>query len=136
VGCADGYIRKFDETQKNDVAVTDIAIESKAVIGPGAISKNADERGRMNTMSITTGSNTDGVDYSIFVKDTAEEVVDSIAAVSTPLHTGTITGPNRVQKLRPRSRGAWMGIVLSNSVVDETWSFEKVVADIVPAGAI
>ena len=136
-GGRDSYLRYFDRDKKSDAGFDgDVAIESKAVIGPMAIGVDADSRGRMNTLSITTGTDTDGVEYDIHGKDTAEEVVDAIAAGSTPHHTGTISGDNRVQKLRPRSRGAWIGIVLRNDTADETWSFEKAVATIVPAGNI
>lgn len=137
LGSRDSYIRYFDDDKKDDAGFSiDEPINSYAVIGPALISPDADTRGRMNSMSITTGTDTDGVDYEIHVKDTAEEVVDSIEAGSTPLFSGSISSGSRVQTLRPRSRGAWMGIRLSNSTADETWQFEKIVADIVPAGDI
>jgi hypothetical protein len=138
IGGSDGYIRYFDDAAKNDDAglVGDVAISSHAVIGPAQIGQDASQRGRMKTMSITTGTDTDGVTYDIHVADSAEEVVDDSLSGATPLHTGTISSGNRVQQLRPRSRGAWMGIKLENTTASETWQFEKLVADIKPAGDI
>ena len=137
LGSRDSYLRNFDDDKKNDAGYSgDEAIDSYAVIGPAQIGPDADMRGRLKTLSITTGTDTDGVDYDIHVADTAEEVVDDIGSGTTPLHTGTIASGNRVQTLRPRSRGAWIGIKLQNATVDETWQFEKVVCDIVPAGDI
>jgi hypothetical protein len=76
------------------------------------------------------------VDYSLYVKDSAEEVVDAVEAADTPHYSGTIAAANRVQQLRPRSRGAWIALKLQNDTASESWEFEKTVADIKPAGDI
>jgi hypothetical protein len=137
LGCRDSFLRYFDDTKKDDAGYDgDVEIISKAVIGPIMMAPDADSRGRLKTLSITTGSDTDTVDYELFSSDTAEEVVDDMAADTSPLHTGTLSGPNRIQKLRPRTRAAWMGLILKNSTISETWSFEKAVADIKAAGNI
>jgi hypothetical protein len=138
VGGADGYIRVFDDEEKNDDdgAAGSVAIDSYVTIGPAQIGQDADQRGRLKTLSITTSTDTDGVDYDIHVAKSAEEVVDDVGSGATPLHTGTISAGNRVQTLRPRARGAWLGIKLQNDTASETWQFEKLVADIKPAGDI
>jgi hypothetical protein len=137
LGCTDGYVRVFDDDSKNDdQGDTDATIDSYAVIGPAAIGKDIDQRGRLKTLGITTGTDTDGVDYDIYVKDSAEEIVDDVAAVATPHFAGSISAGNRVQQLRPRSRGAWIGMKLQNDTASETWEFEKMVAGIKPAGDI
>jgi hypothetical protein len=131
LGGADGYIRYFDDDSKDDdIGPSDVAIDSYATIGPVAIGRDVDSLGRMKTMAITTGTDTDSVTYDIHVADSAEEVVDDVTSGATPLHTGTISAGNRVQMLRPRSRGAWMGIKLQNDTATETWQFEKLVADV------
>jgi hypothetical protein len=137
LGSRDSLIRNYDDSKKDDAGFQgNEAINSYATIGPAQIGPDIDQRGRMKTMSITTGTDTDGVSYDIHVADTAEEVVDDIAASTTPLHTGTISSGNRVQQLRPRARGAWMGIKLVNSTLTESWQFEKLIADFKPAGDI
>jgi hypothetical protein len=136
-GHFDSFIRYEDNAKKDDAGyIGDEAISSHAVIGPLQLGKDASQRGRMKTMSITTGTDTDGVTYDVHVADSAEEVVDDSLSGATPLHTGTISAGNRVQQLRPRSRGAWMGIKLENTTASETWQFEKLVADVKPAGDI
>jgi hypothetical protein len=137
LGCTDGYVRVFDNDSKDDdQGATDAAIDSYATIGPAAIGRDIDQRGRMKSLTITTGTNTDGVDYDIYVKDSAEQVIDAIEGGDTPFHTGTIAAGNRVQQLRPRSRGGWIGMKLQNDTAAETWQFEKMIADIKPAGDI
>ena len=137
LGCTDGYVRVFDDTAKDDdQGATDATIDSYVAIGPFAIGQDADSRGRLKTLSITTGTNTDGVDYGLFVADSAEEIVDDIVALATPFNGGTIAAGNRVQQTRPRSRGAWLGLKLQNDTASESWEFEKIVAGIKPAGDI
>lgn len=137
VGGMDGYIRTFDDDAKSDDnGDSDTAIDSYAVMGPIPLGRDANSRGRLQTLAITTGTDTDSVDWSLFSKDTAEEIVDAVVAGSTPFNTGTISSGNRVQKLRPRCRAAWMGLKLQNDTAGETWQFEKGVANITPAGEI
>jgi hypothetical protein len=137
LGCTDGYVRVFDNDAKDDdQGDTNATIDSYATIGPAAIGRDIDQRGRMKTLAITTGTDTDGVDYDIYVKDSAEEIVDDVQAIATPHFTGNIAAGNRVQQLRPRSRGAWIGMKLQNDTAAETWQFEKMIADIKPAGDI
>jgi hypothetical protein len=138
VGGADGYIRYFDDSSKNDDTGIggDVAMSSYAVIGPMLIGEDADSNGRLKTLSFTTSTDTDGISYDIHVADSAEEVVDDAVAGATPLHTGTLSAGNRVQTTRPRARGAWMGVKLKNTTIDESWEFEKLVADVKPAGDI
>ena len=137
IGCTDGYVRTFDDDAKaDDQGATDAAIDSYATIGPAAIGVDVDSRGRMKTMSITTGTSTDGVDYNIYVKDSAEEIVDDVESAATPFFTGSISTGNRLKQLRPRSRGAWLGMKLKNDTAEETWEFEKMIIDATPAGDI
>jgi hypothetical protein len=137
MGCTDGYVRVFDDDKKNDdQGPTDATIESHATIGPAAIGLDIDSRGRLKTLGITTGADTDSVDYGLYVKDTGEELVDAVTTSDVPHYFGVISDGNRIQQLRPRSRGAWIGLTLKNDTTDETWEFEKTIADIKPAGDI
>jgi hypothetical protein len=137
LGCADGYVRVFDDSVKDDdQGDTDALIDSYAVIGPAAIGVDVDSRGRLKTLAITTGANTDTVDYDIHVANTAEAIVDDISIGATPLFAGAISTGARVKQLRPRSRGAWIGIKFQNTNSTETWQFEKAIGDFVPAGDI
>jgi hypothetical protein len=137
LGGRDGTLRRFDSTKKDDATIDgDQAINSYATIGPLQIGQDADSNGRLKTLSFTTSTDTDGISYDIHVADSAEEVVDDAVSGATPLHTGTLSAGNRVQTTRPRARGAWMGVKLKNATASESWEFEKIVADVKPAGDI
>lgn len=136
VGCTDGYIRVFDDSAKDDdTGATDTAISSHVLIGPIAIGQDPDGRGRMQTLTVVTGRDTDAADCEIYAKDTAEEIVDSYAAASTPFNTISLAA-GRPQKFRPRTRAGYLGLAIKNAASTETWSFEKAVATIKPAGTI
>jgi len=49
---------------------------------------------------------------------------------------GSITGSGRKNKLRPRMRGAFMGLKLSNSADTQTWAVNRVLYDTKPAGKV
>lgn len=137
-GCTDGYLRTFDSAQKDD---DDVAINSHAVIGPIRIQKQEDSRGRLQSLAVVTGGgdtggtqeDTDSLNYGIYTGDSAEEVMEKIES-SSPLHSGSVAVPGRIKKIRARSRGSYMAVRLNNSVVDESWIFEKMTGDIVKAG--
>jgi hypothetical protein len=136
VGGKDGYIRVFKDTAKDDDAgSSDEAISSHALIGPSMIGQDDDSYGRMKTLAVIAGRDTDAVTCDVYVKETAEEVVDSYAADSTPFYTTTLSA-GRERTLRPRARGTYIGIAFENTTSTQTWSFEKAVADIKAVGEI
>ena len=49
---------------------------------------------------------------------------------------GTLSGTGRKNKLRPRMRGAFMGLKLYNSTASETWALNRVLYNPKPAGRI
>ncbi|MHC4332602.1 MAG: hypothetical protein ACYSTZ_00155 [Planctomycetota bacterium] len=138
LGGKNGYIRVEDDDTYSDAEdeVISTAIDSHALIGPAGIAQDPSSWGRVKQLSITSGSSTDEVDYGVYVADTAEEVAEDSIAEATALNTGTIIGGNRQQTLRPRSRGTWLGVRLGNDEEESGFEFEKLVADIKPAGDI
>lgn len=150
VGCKDGHIRTFEDDFKSDdiglvLAPDTTAIESKVMLGPRQIGVDEDRVGVMTSMTVITGGgavggsqpDSDDIDYDIVVADTAGEVIEKVN--ESPIdsrHSGTIAAPGRDRRIRQRTRGAFMAVVLSNDTLDETWAAEKVVADIKPGGKI
>ena len=136
VGGSDGRIRVFDDSAKDDdIGSTDQAISSKALIGPLQIATDVDTRSRMNTITVVTGRDTDSATLNIYGKDTAEEIVDSYLAGSTPFNTVTL-GAGRTQRFRPRTRASYLGLAIENTTSTQTWNFEKAATQVKPAGEI
>ncbi len=52
------------------------------------------------------------------------------------LSSGTVTGPGRDKRIRSRARGVFAAIRLSNTEVDESFSFERVVCNVEPRGRV
>ena len=147
VGCKDGYIRKFDDTAKDDntgSSSTDL-ISSYCVWPIQHLTEDNDREGKLTSLTIElsgggTGgdfSDTDGVSYDIYVADDAETVIENIKDVAdTPFTTGTLSGTGRKARIRTRVRGAWLGIKFYNSTASETFAINKVFGEVKPAGKI
>ncbi len=135
LGCTDGYIREFSDTTKSD----DLgAIDSYVTIGPVQLAAQRDLRGRLTELSITTAVDTDAMNYSLYVGDTPESVIDDMTSSppSTPLYSGSLSTDGRPQTLRPRTRGAYFGIRCYNSVADQTFVLENIIGHVKPAGGL
>ncbi|MCJ7828773.1 MAG: hypothetical protein MUP81_03410, partial [Dehalococcoidia bacterium] len=148
VGCKDGYIRKFDNTQRNDdIGGSDEAISSYCTIIQ-QISENADTEAKLTSLTAiiaggaSGGTFTDTTDstsilnvtYGIYKGNNAELVLEDIRDGADAHATGTWTTPGKQNKVRARTRGVWLGIKLSNSTASKTWAIEKLFGEIQPAG--
>ena len=136
VGSHDGYLRAYDENRKYDEGTGDeqVIIESYAMFTPIMIGP-LDYKGRINRTTVITGggdSDTDTMDFSIYVGDTAEDVIKQANTVEI---SGTVTGVNLVQN-RDRAVGQYMSAYISNSNNNESFSFEAFSIEIAAAGRI
>jgi hypothetical protein len=145
VGCKDGYIRKFDETAKDDnVGGSTDPISSYAVWPIQHLTEDNDREGKLTSLTIELSGgasggafpDTNGVSYEIHVGDDAETVIENIRDSVTPLASGTLSGTGRKNRIRTRVRGAYLGIKFLNSTATETFGINKVYGTIVPAGKI
>jgi len=145
VGCKDGYIRKFDETAKDDdIGGSDDAISSYAVWPIQHLTKDNDREGRLTSLVFELAgggaggsfSDTDGVSYEIHIGDDAETVIEKIKDGDTPFTSGTLSGTGRKDRIRTRVRGAYIGLKLLNSTASETFAINKVFGEIKEAGKI
>ena len=144
LGCTDGYIRWFNESEKNDVSTaSDVAITSEVVL-PILQNDDDDRELRMNSLTITTAGgatggtegDTTGVTVNMFVDRSAEEVLEAIEDGDAPQTTITLTGPGRQNRIRNRMRGHSIAVELKNSTSDSTWAIEKVSADVEACGKV
>jgi len=90
VGCKDGYIRKFDDSKKDDdIGGTDEAINSYVAL-PVTIIGNTEEdkEGRLTSLVFELGGgtsgglhgDTDGLSYAVYIGDDAESVIEKMKA--------------------------------------------------------
>ena len=135
LGCKDGYIRKFDDTAKDDNKGGSNQKITSYVLMP---IKNLDEedddgQGRLTsaTLELSGGAsggahaNSEGATLDIHVRDSAETLVEAVKDGDTPLITRTFSGPGRQKRIRKKARGKWVGIVLRNNASGESWSLSK-----------
>ncbi len=144
IGCKDGYIRKFDNSAKDDdKGATDQAISSY-VTYPITPYEGYDQTGKLNQLIFDLGGgasggsqgDTDGVSYDLHKGDDAETVLEDIIDGETPWGTGTLSGTGRKNKIRPRMRGAYFGLKLYNSTASESWAINRVLYDAINAGKV
>ena len=142
LGCADGYVRYQNEDAKSDVDKDDVAVAINAYCtwGPLKLSQDEDYYGVLSALEIITAggasggsqSDSNNVSYNLFVADTAEELLEKLAANTDYRVTGTVIAPGRPRgsRIRKRLRAMYLGIRLWNATVDETWSINKIVGNI------
>lgn len=143
VGCRDGYIRKFSDSTKDDnIGATTEAISSYVTYPIVAGVEDPDLEARFNeiTFELAGGASsgefgdTDAVTYSLYKGDDAETVLEDIIDGATPFRTATLSGTGRKNKIRPRMRGNYMGLKLSNSTATSSWGINRILYNTKPAG--
>ena len=142
LGTMDGYLRKFDESQKDDdIGGTDETISSYlTLVEP--LGDKEDVKGLLKSLTVTTAGgasggdfgDTDGVSYEYHSADDAETVLEDIIDGATAQESGTLSGTGRKKRIRKRIRGHYLGIKFLNSTASETFAIEKVTGEIKPTG--
>jgi len=132
-GCNDGYIRKWDETEKSDDG--DAAIESEVLIGP-IVGDNIRAKVNISELSITTGIDTDSITVSLYSGKTAEKLTKNVLDGESPKVTRTFTIDKLAPSIRQKVEDGAIGIKISNNSADSSWSMEKIDAEISESGRI
>jgi hypothetical protein len=138
IGSADGYIRKFDTSSKDDVTTAGTSAISSYMTLPIIQTDEDNKNIRVNEIVLTlaggsaggSDADSDAVDVEIYTGEDAESVLEAIQDGDTPLHDITVTGPGMSNRLRNRSRGKAVGIRLSNDTATSSWAIEKLSANI------
>lgn len=145
VGSKDGYIRQFDEADKDDDSgASDTAISSYATLPIQKLNEKDDSEGKLTSMTFELAggasggafSDTDGLSYELHTADDAETCLEDIRDAATARESGTLSGTGRKNRIRKRVRGAYLGVKLYNSTASETWVVNKIIGEIKPAGKI
>ena len=130
-GCNDGYIRKWDETEKSDDGSA--AIESEVLIGPIA-GQEVRSKISLDELSIRTGIDTDSLTTAIYSGLTAQHLIKNVIDGETPKVSKTFTTDKLLPSIRQHVEAGAIGIKLSNTTVASSWSMEKIDADIQESG--
>jgi hypothetical protein len=147
LGGADGYIRKFDESKKNDdIGASEEAIESFVGIGPIQLSDVPNAKGTLSGLDLTlagggTGStqaDSDDVTMNLYTGRTAENIIEQMDNATTPRFSRVMSGPGQRKgsTIRQEISGVYTGIYLQNSTPGKTWAFERLTGFISPSGRI
>jgi len=122
LGGYDGYVRKYDETVKNDDGET---IESYAALGPFVSDSETRSKATLGEMAIVPSKGTDSIIVDVHRADSADELINNVEADSTPVATKTFTG-DEPGTIRDKVSGRAIAMVLKNLNADESWSMESV----------
>jgi len=140
-GCADGYIRSFDDSAKvDDNGATDAAISAYVTLGPMPMNQDPEREGKMIGGFVTlaggaTGGafgDTDGCQLNFYRGDDAETVLEDIKDGATAFNSVAFTGTGRKTKITTKVRGNYIAIKAQTIASGQTWSFEKFVANVKP----
>lgn len=137
VGGFDGYIRKFNNSAKDDVLGDGDpveAISSHITLGPIALGDEPGKEGIINNLSFETaggasgsGNDSDAVVAKIWAENSAAKVLEKFAANTGPAFSKTIAAPGRRHGdiIRRKVKGRYGGVRLHNTTEGETWAFEQ-----------
>jgi len=132
-GCNDGYIRKWDKSEKSDTGST--AISSNVLIGPVAGGGVRTKVG-LNEVSVRTGVDTDAVTVSLYSGITADKLIKNVADDESPRVSKSFTTDKLLPSVRQHIEDGAIGIKLSNTTADSSWSIEKIDVDLEEVGRI
>jgi len=138
-GCNDGYLRYADDGAKDDdIGASDAAIDSYVTFGPFALGGENQEGIVASIVGVTTGGGANGsiadssaLTYSAWTALSADNVVEKLAANTTPNAAGTIAAPGRNRGARKRKpiRGLYAGIRIGNNAATQTWGLERLIIE-------
>ncbi|KKN77895.1 hypothetical protein LCGC14_0356320 [marine sediment metagenome] len=135
IGCKDGYIRKFDEADKDDdIGASDQAISSYVTLGPLKLAKENKEGIIHSIAGYTAGGDTgsteddsDDIGYKVFMGRSSAKAAEKAAANTSPKVSGTLQTPARPRgrTKKQKIRGVYTSIRLENTTAAETMSFDR-----------
>jgi phage tail sheath gpL-like len=132
MGGQDGYIRKYDDAEKNDEGSN--AIDAYCTLGPFQAFNKMRRMGQISEMSARLGVDSDGVDVQVYSGDSAETVVNAVKNADTPKAAVTMTGGGQRPVYRPKTKGAVFAVQLRNNNASERFAIERITAKITDAG--
>ena len=140
IGCKDGYIRYFKDTQKDDDGTT---ISSEVVFSPQALASDVMFEGRILGATIIAAGgasggqygDTDGFTLKFHTGKDAETAAEKALNSATAFLSVAISGGGRKTKIRQKIAGAYVVPVIQ-SIASQTWGFERLAAEVQPIGRV
>lgn len=134
LGTTDGFIRVHDDSTKSDAESTGTTAISADVTLPILASEDGNNAIKIISESITLGggassgsfSDSSGVTMEIYSGEDAQTVIEDVLDGATPMHSTTITGSGKANRIRNRTTGNAIAIRFKNTNVDESFAIEKV----------
>ena len=145
LGCNDGYVRKFDDTVKDDdIGATDTAISSYVVLGPAVLASDPHKQARITDSTIIAAggassgaySDTDGFNLSFYRGKEPETVLEDIEDGATAFYTVAVTGTGRKTRIRTKISGNALAVKIHTTASSQTWGFEKFIANFKEIGKV
>lgn len=146
LGCSDGYIRHFDETEEDDDAGAsgNTPIDAYVTFGPIQMAPDPKLTGKLTGLNCVTAGRTSGsqdsddITYDVWTDKSAAEIIKKLLADTSPNIAGIITAPGRRRggDIRKKIKDVYMGIKLQNDTETETWAFEQLLIDLKPSGRL
>ena len=152
VGCKDGYIRRFNKTLKSDndsadaVGVGNVIIDSYVTFGPLQMVNDPKSTGKLTGLDCVTAgalpsggsSDSDDITFAVWTANSAEKILELLAADTAPNIAGTIKAPGRRRgsNIKRKVKGVYAGVKLQNDTVGETWAFEQLLIDAKKSGRL
>ena len=132
IGGQDGYVRKFDETEKDDDGNN--AINSWVTAGPIVIGKNPRDQVITKEVSIETSVASDTIIASIYVGKTSEEVINTINAAAPPKIKKVLAGKGLRTSIRNRVKGGALAVTISSPNSGESFAIEDIQVNLTESG--
>lgn len=125
LGGYDGYIRKYNETAKNDEGEN--TIDSYITIGP-FLSNEKDPRKKISVgeVSLTIGEDSNGVTVDIYGENSADLLTNRIKELQPAKVNKVLTGNNLQNTIIDKVSSVATAIKISNSTSNESWSIEEI----------
>jgi hypothetical protein len=136
VGSGDGFIRVFEESlYKDQTSNGESAIDSFVLIGP--LNINADDASAVLTQIIfNLAQESNSIEYSIYTEKTAQQCISKALDDSAISHWSGSADAGISFTIRPRIRGTYLVLKISNGLIDKTWALEKIIAQTRKAGVL
>ena len=134
LGSKDGYIRYPDEATKDDETTSSTAAIDGYFVLPVIEAADDNNKVKLTSLAVTMSggaaagaeSDSDGVTLSIYSAEDSETVIEDIEDGATAVHTITITGPGKADRIRNRTSGHSLALRFRNNTANESFGIERV----------
>jgi hypothetical protein len=136
LGCRDGFIRVFDtRLYKDQASSSDQPIESWMLIGPGRMAAE-NRQGLLTQLLFVLSEESNLLDYELYTAKTAQAAIKAALDTDIAANSGGTLQAGISATVRPRCRGAYLILKISNATPDRTWAIEKITGQLTAAGVL